>query len=65
MFANFKNKLIKIYKDNGQIIRQFTVPAEVLNVVITGGGKDANVAVTMKNGKTVVYKANGQISRQI
>ena len=65
MFANFKKKLVKIYKDNGQIIRQFSVAAEVVDAVVTGGGKDAKIAITMKNGKTVIYKSNGQIVRQI
>ena len=64
MFANWKNKVVKIYKDNGQIIRQFSVRAEVVDAVISGAGKDATVAITMKNGKTELYKSNGQLIRK-
>lgn len=65
MFANWKNKTVSLYNTNGQIIRKFSVKAEVVDAVVSGAGKDAVIAITMKNGKTEVYKSNGQIIRKV
>lgn len=65
MFANWKKKTVMLYNDYGKIIRQFTVAAEVVDAAISGAGKDAVVAITMKDGKTVLYKSNGQIMRRV
>lgn len=59
MFANWKNKTVMLYNDYGKIIRQFTVQADVVDAVVSGSGKDATIAITTKNGKTVLYKSNG------
>lgn len=65
MFANWKNKTVYLYNDNGQIIRKFSAKAEVVDAAISGKGKDATIAITMKNGKTELYKSNGQLIRKI
>ena len=65
MFANWNNKTVKLYNDYGKIIRQFTVAAQVVDAVVSGAGKDATVAITTKDGKTVLYKSNGQIVRRV
>ncbi len=49
---------------NKQIIRKFTVSSEITNAQVTGSGVNAIVAITMKNGKTILYKSNGQIIRK-
>lgn len=64
MYANWKKKTVMLYNDYGKIVRQFTAAAEVVDAVVSGNGKDATVAVTMKDGKTVLYKSNGQIVRR-
>lgn len=64
MFVNFKGNCADLYTDTKQIIRRFHVSNEIVNVAISGNGNDATIAITMKNGKTIVYKANGQIVRK-
>lgn len=64
MYVNFKGKAAQLYHNNKQIIRQFRVAAEIVNAQIQGSGQNAIIAITMKNGKTVLYKANGQIVRR-
>lgn len=63
MYVNFKGKTAKLYKDNKQIVRQFRVQSEIVNAQVNGAGETAVVALTMKNGKTVLYKSNGTILR--
>lgn len=64
MYVNFKGKTAQLYNDYKQIIRQFRANAEIVNAQVQGSGKDATVALTMKNGKTILYKATGQIIRR-
>lgn len=64
MYANFKGKCVDLYTDTKQIIRRFHVSNEIVNVQVTGSGNNATISITMKNGKTVLYKANGQIIRK-
>lgn len=63
MYVNFKGKSAKLYNDNNHIIRQFRVHADIVNAQVQGSGENAVVALTMKNGKTVLYKSNGAILR--
>lgn len=64
MIATFKNKRCLIYNDNMQLIRQFSVPYEIVNVQISGQGNAANISITTKNGKVFLYKATGQLIRR-
>lgn len=64
MYVNFKGKTAQLYTDEKKIIRQFRTNADIVNAQVSGKGKDALVALTMKNGKTVLYKSNGQIVRR-
>ncbi len=64
MYVNFKGKTAQLYNDNKQIIRQFRANADIVNAQVQGTGKDAVVALTVKNGKTILYKATGQIIRR-
>lgn len=63
MFAQFKGKNVDLYNDNRSIIRRLRVANDVVNVQVNGNGLKATIAITMKNGKTVLYKANGQVIR--
>ena len=38
--------------------------AEVVNAQVSGSGKNATIAVTMKNGKFIIYRADGTIVRR-
>ena len=64
MYVNFKGKVAQLYTNEKKIIRQFRAAAEIVNAQIQGSGKDAIIAITMKNGKTVLYKSNGQLVRR-
>lgn len=63
MYATFKGKNCDLYNINKQIIRRFRVSNEIVNVQVQGTGTNATIAITMKNGKTLLYRANGQIIR--
>ena len=63
-YLNFKGKTAQLMNQNKQIIRKFTVSSEITNAQVTGSGVNAIVAITMKNGKTILYKSNGQIIRK-
>jgi hypothetical protein len=62
-YVSFKGRDAKLYKNNRQIVRQFRVAADIVNAQIQGAGDNAVVAITMKNGKTVLYKSNGTVIR--
>lgn len=64
MYVNFKGKDAKLYKANKQMVRQFRMQAEIVNAQVSGAGENAIVAITMKNGKTILYKSNGQVIRR-
>lgn len=64
MFASFKGKVVDLYNDNMSIIRRFQMKAEVVNASINGSGKDAQIAITMKDGHFEVYKSNGSLVRR-
>jgi len=64
MYANFKGKLVDIYSDTKAIIRRIHVTNDIVNVQISGTGINATIAITMKNGKTLLYKTNGQLIRK-
>lgn len=64
MYAQFKGRTCDLYNDTKQIIRRFRVSNEIVNVQVQGSGKNATVAITMKNGRTWLYKATGQIIRR-
>lgn len=65
MFANWNSKNVALYNDNGQIIRKFSAQADVVNAIISGSGQNTTIAITTKNGKTELYKSNGQLIRKV
>lgn len=63
MYINFKGRTAWLYTNEKKIVRQFRANADIVNAQVQGSGKDAIIALTTKNGKTILYKSNGQIVR--
>lgn len=63
-YVQFKKKKVDLYNQYKQLVRRFNVKADVVNAQITGAGQDCYVAITMSNGKTELYKSNGQLIRR-
>ena len=64
MYANFKGKSVDLYSDTKAIIRRIRVSNDIVAVQVNGSGQNATISITMKNGKTLLYKANGQLLRK-
>lgn len=64
MYVSFKGKTADLYSNSKQIIRRFRVASEIVNAQVQDAGKDAFVAITTKDGKTFLYKSNGQLVRR-
>ena len=62
--VSFKGSNIDLFDYTGKIIRRFKATAEVVNAQVSGYGKNATIAVTMKNGKFIIYRADGTIVRR-
>ena len=63
-YTTFKNKKVDLYNEYKQLIRRFNMKANVVNAQVQGIGKECYVAITMSNGKTELYKSNGQLVRK-
>lgn len=64
MYINFKGKSAVLYNDVKTVIRRFRASADIVNAQVQGDGENAVIALTMKNGKTLLYKSNGTIIRR-
>lgn len=64
MYVSFKGKTADLYNNSKQIIRRFRAATEIVNAQVQTSGKDTFVAITMKDGKTLLYKSNGQLVRR-
>lgn len=62
--VGFKDKDVNLFDYNGKFIRRFRAKAKVVNAQINYEGQNPVVAITMENGKFIIYKADGQILRQ-
>lgn len=63
-YATFSGKKVDLYNYNKQLLRRFNMKANVVNAQVSGAGKDAIVAIVCSNGKSFLYKSNGQLLRQ-
>lgn len=63
-YATFSGKKVDLYNYNKQLLRRFNMKANVVNAHVSGAGKDAIVAIVCSNGKSFLYKSNGQLLRQ-
>ncbi len=62
--VGFKGKNVDLYDENGSIIRRFRARAEVVNAQITKSNNNPVVAITTKDGKFEMYKADGSLIRR-
>lgn len=63
-YATFTGKKVELYNYNKQLLRRFNMKSDVVNAHVSGAGKDAVVAIVLKDGKNYLYKSNGQLLRQ-
>lgn len=62
-YATFSGKKVDLYNYNKQLLRRFNMKNDVVNAQVNGSGKDTIVAIVCNNGKTFLYKSNGQLMR--
>jgi hypothetical protein len=62
--VGFKGKDVDLFNSDGKIIRRFKARAEVVNAQITTSNTEPVVAITTKDGKFELYKANGTVIRR-
>lgn len=62
-YATFSGKKVDLYNYNKQLIRRFNMKADVVNAQVSGKGKDSVVAIVCNNGKSFLYRSNGQLVR--
>lgn len=62
-YATFSGKRVDLYNYNKQLLRRFNMKADVVNAQVSGSGKDTVVAIVLKDGKSYLYKSNGQLLR--
>ena len=62
-YATFSGKRVDLYNYNKQLIRRFNMKSDVVNAQVSGAGKDSVVAIVCNNGKSFLYKSNGQLLR--
>lgn len=63
-YATFSGKKVDLYNYNKQLIRRFNMNADVVNAQVSGYGKESIVAIVLKDGKSFLYKSNGQLLRR-
>lgn len=49
-YATFAKTKVDLYNLDKQLIRRFNMKSDVVNAQVSGAGKNAMVAITMKNG---------------
>ncbi len=62
--VGFKGKEVNLFDSEGKIIRRFKARAEVVNAQITKSNNNPVVAITTKDGKFEMYKADGSLIRR-
>jgi hypothetical protein len=63
-YATFSGKRVDLYNYNKQLIRRFNMKADVVTANVSGAGRDAIVAIVMKDGKMHLYKSDGTLIRR-
>ena len=65
LYAEWSGKRVDVRMHTKQIVRTLHARDTVVGVQCSGNGlDDGMVAITMTNGKTDLYRANGQIVRR-
>jgi len=63
MFCEWSGNHVKLRYDDRRILRTYSVRFPVQCAQVTGEGNDAKVAITMTNGRTVLYSGDGRLIR--
>ena len=65
LYAEWSGKSVSIRKHLKRYVRRINVRNNVIGVQISGDSEtEAMVAIAMDNGRTSLYKSNGQLIRQ-
>ena len=65
LYAEWSGKSVIIRNHNKQQVRRINVRCNVVGVQISGDSEtEAMVSIAMANGRTCLYKSNGQLVRQ-
>ena len=65
LYAEWSGKSVTIRNHNKQQVRRINVRCNVVGVQISGDSEtEAMVAIAKDNGRTCIYKSNGQLVRQ-
>lgn len=63
MFCEWAGKTTKLYRDNRQLWRVFNTSSNVQCAYVSGEDNEARVSITLANGRTLLYRGNGQLLR--
>lgn len=62
--VGYKGKQVNLFDHNGKIIRRFIARAEVANAQIDSSGQNPVIAISTKDGKFEMYRADGSVIRR-
>ena len=60
-YATTDGRTVKVFRENGQIIRQFRPGKMVMGIQVN----ESSVAIMLDNGQTVLYRLDGSIIRKM
>lgn len=64
LYAEWSGRTVHVYDENGQLVRTLHARFEVEGVQCSGSDvNDGRVAISMENGKTDLYRVNGEVIR--
>jgi len=65
LYAEWEGRKVTVYTETKRIVRKFLMPAAVVGVQVSGDSEtEGRVAIAMDNGRTWLYKTNGQLIRK-
>ena len=59
-YATTDGRTVKVFRENGQIIRQFRPGRMVMGVQVN----DSGVAIMLDDGQTILYRLDGSVIRK-
>lgn len=62
--VGFKGKMVKLFDEQGRIVRTFLTRSDVVNAQVTTRNRNPIVAITTKDGKFEIYNADGTTIRK-
>ena len=62
--VSFRGRQVDLFDYSGKVIRRFNTKAEVVNAQVSGSGRNATVAISMKDGKFEIYRSDGSVVRR-